>query len=145
MQFIITDSTHFVCKIHSGRGWRVFSQVRRTHIVPGFVLSLQQLFSAQPINGPTFGSRHELGTWILWHARLRPLFERGNQSVLSKILGESDITDNQRNARNDPCGLNPPGRLDSSMSIGFAHSSHHKFIEWLLQIGLVFISGCYVS
>lgn len=37
-----------------------------------FELSLQQLFSAQPINGPTFGRRHQPGTWILWHARLRP-------------------------------------------------------------------------
>src|SRR5579859_2597348 len=60
--------------------------LRRDFASDLFVLSLQQLFAAVPVNGAMFCGGHEPGASILRHARRRPLFQRSDKRVLSKIL-----------------------------------------------------------
>ena len=64
---------------------------------------------------------------IVRDARLGPLFERGDQSVLREILGEADVAHDPREAGDEPGRLDPPDRVDGAMGVGSRHDyrSHH--------------------
>jgi hypothetical protein len=93
------------------------------------MLAFEALVSAPEINGAMFRSGHEPGAWVVRYARRRPLLERGDESVLCKLLGKSDIAHDPCETCNDPGGLDPPDRVDGTMCIGSRHSyrSHHFY------------------
>src|SRR6266576_3269481 len=70
---------------------------------------------------------HKPGTRVVRDARLRPLLERGDQSVLRELFGQTHITHDPRETSNDPRGLDPPDRVDRAMRMGSRHRypSHH--------------------
>src|SRR5437762_2275916 len=71
--------------------------------------------------------RHQPGARLLGNARLRPLFQCRNQSILREFLGQSDIAHHPRQPGDDLRGLNPPDCFDCAMGIGRCHQypSHH--------------------
>src|SRR5229473_7005353 len=91
------------------------------------MLALQQLVSAPMIDRAMLRGSHEPGARVVRDARLRPLLERGNESVLCEFLGKTDIAHNPRETGDDPGGLDPPDRVNCSMCIGSRHcyQSHH--------------------
>src|SRR5205814_1203154 len=60
------------------------------------VLAFEELVSAKMINGAMLSRGHEPGTGFVRDSRLRPFFERDDQSVLSKLFGHTDVADNAR-------------------------------------------------
>src|ERR1700752_2891403 len=56
------------------------------------VLALKQRVSAEVIDGTMLGCGHQPSTGIGRDARLGPLLECGDQSILCQILGKTDIT-----------------------------------------------------
>src|SRR5713226_9244649 len=55
------------------------------------VLALEPRVSAEVIDGTMLGSGHKPGAWIVWDARLRPLLESSDESILCEILGSTDV------------------------------------------------------
>ena len=43
---------------------------------------------------------------------MRPLFQRGDQGVLTELLGESDVPGDPGQPGDQPAGLDAPDRLD---------------------------------
>src|SRR5271170_1641382 len=73
---------------------------------------------------------HEPGARVVRDARLRPLFERGDESILSEVLGETDIAHDSRQAGDEPRRLDPPDCVDGAMSAGsHCYRSHHASIH----------------
>ena len=70
---------------------------------------------------------HEPGTRIVGHARLRPLLERGDQSILGEIFSKANIAHDSRKTGDEPGGFDPPDCVDCAMDIGSRHGyrSHH--------------------
>src|SRR4051794_19493085 len=70
---------------------------------------------------------HEPGARVVRNARLRPLLERGDESILGKILGKTDVAHDPRQTGDEPGRLDPPDRVDRAMGIGSRHDyrSHH--------------------
>ena len=66
------------------------------------MLALDQFVSAQDIDRTMLRGGHEPGTRVLRYARLRPLLERGNESVLSQFLRHADVAHDSREASYDP-------------------------------------------
>src|SRR5690242_13137931 len=95
------------------------------------MLALEQFASAQEIDGPMLCGCHEPGTRVARDTRLRPLFERGDQSVLCELLGKTDIANDAREAGDEPGRLDPPDCVDRPMCIATGHSyrSHHLPID----------------
>ena len=93
------------------------------------VLAFEALVSAPEINGTMFRSGHEPGARVVRDARRRPLLERGDESILCKLLGETDVAHDSRETRDNPGGLDPPDRVDRTMCIGSRHGyrSHHFY------------------
>ncbi len=91
------------------------------------MLALEPRVSAEVINGTMLGGGHEPGARIVRNARLRPLLERGDQSILREVLGKADIAHDPRQAGDEPGRLDPPDRVDRAMCIGSSHCyrSHH--------------------
>src|SRR5207253_8842454 len=90
------------------------------------VLALEQSISAEVINRPMFRRGHQPGARVIGDARLRPLLERGDQSILCEIFGQSDIADDPRETGDEPGRLDPPDCVDRAMCIGsHCHPSHH--------------------
>ncbi len=91
------------------------------------VLALDPRISAEVINGTMLGGGHEPSAGIVRNARLRPLLERRDQSILRKVLGKAHIADDSHKARDEPRRLDPPDRIDGAMYVGRHHSyrSHH--------------------
>ncbi len=86
-----------------------------------FVLALEPLVSAEMIDRAMLGRGHEPSARIVGDTRLRPLLERGYQSVLCQILGQADSADDPRQPGNKPRRLNPPDRVNRAMCIGGDH------------------------
>src|SRR5579864_3495012 len=91
-----------------------------------FVLALQHGVSAEVVNGTMLGGGHEPGARVVRDARLRPLLERSDESVLCEILGKADIADDPRETGDEPRRLDPPDCVDGAMCVGsHCHPSHH--------------------
>jgi len=82
------------------------------------------------IHGAVLAGGHQPRTGIVWDARLGPLFEGSDQSVLRKFFGEADVAHNARETGNNPGGLNPPNGFDGAMDSRGRHGlpSHH--LRW---------------
>src|SRR2546426_7200119 len=90
------------------------------------VLALEQSISAEVINRPMFRRGHQPGARVIGDAQLRPLFERGDQSVLCEIFGQSDIAHDPRQSGDESRRLDPPDCVDGAMYVSIhCHPSHH--------------------
>jgi len=83
-----------------------------------FVLALKPRVSPEVIDGTMLGGRHEPGARIVRNTGLRPLLERGDQSILREIFGNTDVPHDPRETGDEPWRLNPPDRVDGSISLG---------------------------
>ncbi len=66
------------------------------------MLALEPRPSAEVINSTMLGGGHEPGARVVRDARLRPLLERSNQSILREILGNADIAHDSREGSDEP-------------------------------------------
>jgi hypothetical protein len=91
------------------------------------VLAFEPRVPAEMVDGTMLGGGHKPGARIVRDARLWPLLERGDESVLREFLGNTDITDDPRETGDDSGRFNPPDRVDGAMCIGSRHGypSHH--------------------
>ena len=91
------------------------------------VLAVEPLVAAEVVDGAMFGGGHQPGARIVRNARLRPLFERGHQSILREVFGHADIAHNSGQPGDEPRRLDPPDRVDGTMCVGscHCHRSHH--------------------
>ena len=91
------------------------------------MLALQHRASAEVIDSTMLGGAHEPGARIVRDARLGPLLERREESILCEILGKPDIAHNSREAGDEPGRYHPPDGVNRPMCIGSSHyyRSHH--------------------
>src|SRR2546421_10092540 len=91
------------------------------------MLAFQKLIPAKVVDRAVLRRGHEPGAWVVRDARLGPLFERGDESVLRELLGKADVAHNAREAGDDSGRLNPPDRVDRAMRVSSRHGypSHH--------------------
>lgn len=93
------------------------------HLIAEFlVFAIEHGIPAQQIDGAMFRRSHKPGSGLVGNARLRPLLERGHQSVLREILGNADVPHDPREARDEPRRLDSPDCVDGAMGIGRRHS-----------------------
>ena len=82
------------------------------------VLSLEHLVSSELVDRPMLRRGHEPGARISWNSRLRPLFERGNESVLREILSDTDVAHEAGKSGDEPGRFDPPDGVDRAVCIG---------------------------
>src|SRR5579862_2807482 len=63
----------------------------------------------------------EPSTRAIRDARCRPLLKRGDECVLGKLFGQTEITDNPGDSGDDSGGLDPPDGVNRAMGIGGRH------------------------
>src|SRR6266498_5435452 len=68
---------------------------------------------------------------------LGPGLERGDESLLSELLGETDVAHHPRETGDDLRGLDPPDRVDRAMGGG---SRHYRFAALLSSSSRSFCS-----
>ncbi len=109
-------------------------EIRHGHLLLRFelaaellVLALEPLVSAEEIDGAMFRRGHEPGARVVRDARLRPLLERGDKSILRQLFGKADIAHDPRETGDEPGRFDPPDRVDGAMYVGSRHCyrSHH--------------------
>ncbi len=91
------------------------------------VLAVPHALVSQVVEGTTFGSCHEPGTRIVGDPGPGPLFERRDESILGKLLGEAYIAHQAGQACDEPRGLDSPYDVYGARDIrGFHnHGCHH--------------------
>ena len=91
------------------------------------MLAFEKFIPAKVIDRAVLRRGHQPGAGVIRDARLRPLFECGNESVLRELFGNTDIAHNARKAGDNSGRLNPPDRVDRAMCVGSRHGypSHH--------------------
>src|SRR6266542_19284 len=109
-------------------------KIRHSNLLLGFelvtellMLELEPLVSAEKIDRTMLRSGHQPGARVVWDARLRPLLESGDESILCEVLGNPNIVHDPRQTGDEPGRLNPPDRIDRVMCVGTLHDyrSHH--------------------
>src|SRR6266581_2103771 len=105
--------------------------VRRRHLLLELhlagqllVLALEELVAAEVIERAVLGGGYEPGARVVRDARPGPGLERGDESLLSELLGETDVAHHPRETGDDLRGLDPPYRVDRAMRGG---SRHYRF------------------
>ena len=81
------------------------------------------------IDGAMFRGGHEPGARVVRDARLRPLLERGDQSVLRELLGQADVAHDPRQTGDEPGRLDPPDRVDRAMGVGSRHDDRLDHLQ----------------
>src|SRR5437588_261380 len=91
------------------------------------MFAFEKFVPAKVIDRAMLRGGHEPGAWVIRDARLGPLFERGNESVLRELLGKADVAHNARQPGDDPGRLDSPDRVNRAMCVGSRHGypSHH--------------------
>jgi hypothetical protein len=79
------------------------------------VFALGDGAAAEEIDGAAFGGCGEPGRWIIGDARLRPLFEGGDECLLREVFGEADVTGEARESGDDVRRLDAPYGFDGAM------------------------------
>jgi hypothetical protein len=62
------------------------------------MLALGELAPTERVNRSMFGRGHEPRARVLGDAGRRPLFERGQESILGQIFRQTDVTDDASQA-----------------------------------------------
>ena len=71
------------------------------------MLKFEELVSAKEIDGAMLSGGQEPGARVVRNARLRPLLECGDESVLRELFGQSDIADDTSEPGDEPGRLDP--------------------------------------
>ncbi|MCW2838969.1 MAG: hypothetical protein JWR55_452 [Aeromicrobium sp.] len=79
------------------------------------------LTTAEAVDRPALGDRHEPGAGVVRHAGRGPLHEGRHEGVLGEVLREADVARHARQRRDEPGRLDPPHGLDRAVEVG-AHS-----------------------
>src|SRR4051812_1779875 len=89
-------------------------EIRCGHVALGldfatelFVLALKPLLPAQEIDRTMFRGGHKPSAGVARNARLRPLLERGDESILSELLGKTNVAHDSSKTGNEPSRLDP--------------------------------------
>jgi hypothetical protein len=103
------------------------SEIRLRHLALSFMaeffeLALETLVASHTIDGAMLGGGHQPGAWVVRNAGAWPLFERGDESVLGKFFGHTNIAHDSRQAGDKPCRLNSPDCVNRTMGVGSVHS-----------------------
>jgi hypothetical protein len=93
--------------------------------VPADLLELAVVHgtAAELVDGAMLGRERQPRARIAGYAGARPLFEGHDQRVLGQFLGQADISDHAGQPGDDPCGLDPPDRLDRPARFRLGHVS----------------------
>jgi len=79
------------------------------------VLALEELVAPVVIERAVLGGGHEPGARVVRNARPGPGLERGEESVLRELLGETDVAHPAREAGDDLGRLDLPDRFDRAV------------------------------
>jgi hypothetical protein len=85
------------------------------------VLAFDDLLAAHKIDRAMFCGRHEPGARVVGNAGLRPLFQCGDQRILGKFLGNTNVAYNPRQTGDEPGRFDSPDRVNHAMGIGSLH------------------------
>src|SRR5437899_6660958 len=91
------------------------------------MLAFENLIPAKVVDRAVFRRGHEPGAWPVRDARLRPRFERRDESVLREFLGKADVAHDARKAGDDSGRLDSPDCVNRAMCVSSRHGypSHH--------------------
>src|SRR5262245_46259296 len=87
-------------------------------------LAPEPLPPAEQIDRTMLRGAHQPGPWVARDARVRPLLERRDESVLCEVLGQTDVAHDACDTRDQLRRLDPPHRIDRAMRIGSGHPDH---------------------
>jgi hypothetical protein len=79
------------------------------------VFEFQPRAPAEVIDSAMLGCGHEPGARIFRYARLRPLFERRDQSVLRQVFREANIAHHTCECRDEPGRFHSPDGIDGTV------------------------------
>jgi hypothetical protein len=103
-------------------------EIRHSHLPLSFelatkllVLALKPFVSAERVDRAVLSCGHEPSARIVGDARLRPLLERRDESVLREFLGKTNIAHDPRKTGDDSGRLDSPDRIDGAVCIGSCH------------------------
>ena len=85
------------------------------------MLALEQRVAAEEVDRAVLGGGHQPGARVVRDARLRPLLERGDESILRELLGEADVAHHPREPGDESGRLDPPDGVDRAMCVGSRH------------------------
>src|SRR5436190_2206256 len=71
--------------------------------------------------------RRDVTAVLVYAARLAPLLQRGDERVLRQVFRDADVTDDARQAGDEPGGFDPPDRIDGVSSPLVRHPSSAGF------------------
>src|SRR6185312_3324059 len=109
--------------------------VLRPDLVPDVILlSLDDLAMAHCVDRAPFCGGHEPCAGIVRYSRFRPLVQRGDECILSEVLGESDVAYNACQAGDEFRRLDSPDRVDCAMRSGFRHAYKSGHARSVVQV-----------
>src|SRR6266481_4728688 len=97
-------------------------EIRHGRFFPGLklateflMLALEQLVPPKEIDGAMLGGGHQPASGIVRNASLWPPLERGDESILRELFGQTNIPDDTSKAGDEPGGFDPPDRINRTM------------------------------
>src|SRR5207247_1921139 len=94
-----------------------------------FVLALELFVSAQEIEHTMLRGGHEPGARVVWDARLWPALECSDERLLGKLLGETHVAHDPRQASDEPGRLDSPDCVDRAMRLGCLQGSRSDHVS----------------
>ena len=99
-----------------------------------FVFALGDGVAAEEIDGAAFGGGGEPCRGIIGDARLRPLFQGGDECFLREVFGEADVAGEAGESGDDAGGLDAPDGFDGAMRAVMWIGSGHCYRSHQLSI-----------
>ena len=81
-------------------------------------LTVQPFPPAEMIDGAVLCGGHQPRAWVARHTSAGPLLQRGDQRILRKFLGKTDVADDPGETADNLCGLDPPDRINRRVRVG---------------------------
>ena len=97
------------------------------------MLALDQFRSPQPVDRAMLRGGHEPGARVVRGAGGRPPLECGDERVLRKLLGKTDVAHHPRETGDELRLLYPPDRVDRAMRIGSRHGCRLEHLHPRVQ------------
>ena len=111
--------------VEIGHGLLLLLEIERHHPV----LARQHPATAQMIQRPALGSRHQPGAGLFRHAGGGPMLQRRQQGFLRQVLGQRHVAQHPREAGDQPRLLDPPDREDGAMGAIDAGGRHGRRLD----------------
>ena len=98
-----------------------------------FVLALVQRATSQHVDRASLRRSHQPSGRVVGHARLGPVFERGDERVLREFFREPYVAHDAREAGDEFRRLDSPDRFDRAVCVGGCHGDSlqpaHRAVE----------------